>query len=170
MAGRRIVVQELTEEAFGPFGTFANLLNPPDEARLKEAEPPVEFFPDLVGVNLNGYSAFMSTCRVHSRPMVVDVTEFHRETGEGILPLDGDVVIHVGPRTEEDAPPLDKIRAFRVPQGTQVALHAEVWHHAPFSLTDQPVAVQITLPFETYRNNCIDVTLEEGDQIEVVLA
>ena len=46
--------------------------------------------------------------------IIVDAAEFHNYTGEVLLPLDDDVVIHVAPPTKEPVPELTE--AFIVPK------------------------------------------------------
>jgi ureidoglycolate lyase len=97
---------------------------------------------------------------------VIDLTEYHSSTGEGVLPLDADVLIHVAPATPNGIVPLEKFRVFRVPKGTLVILRPGVWHHAPFSL--HGVAnVLIVLPERTYANDCTVVELPISDQIRI---
>jgi ureidoglycolate lyase len=163
---RTVQVEPLSVEAFLPFGFYARLINPQGE---KIGQPPVEFFRDRVQQDLGGVAiASFSTCRVEKRDWVIDVAEYHTATAEGILPLDNDVLIHVGPATPEDADvPLDQMRVFRVPQGTMVVLRPGVWHHAPFTVNDQPANVLIVLPERTYANDCIVVALEGDEQIKI---
>lgn len=163
---RNIPVEELSRDAFWQFGSYAQTLDPAAE---KIGAAPIEFFRDMAQLNLGGASlASFSTCRVEGREWIVDVSEVHSKTGEGILPLDGDVLIHVGPATPADeGVPLDKIRAFRVPQGTFVALHPGVWHHAPISVSGRPANVLIVLPERTYANDCRVVSLPEADRIQI---
>ena len=100
---------------------------------------------------------------------VVDVAEFHTKTCEGILPLDNDVLIHVGPATPSASKvPLEKIKVFRVPKGTMVVLKPGVWHHAPFSLNKNPANVVILLPERTYANDCTVVKLPQKSQIKII--
>lgn len=150
---RTLKVEELSMEAFRPFGTYARLIDPEG---CKLGAPPIEFFRDAVCQDFSrGLTAF-STCRVEKRPLIVDVTEYHTETPEGTLPLDNDVFIHVGPATPNDGTvPLDEFRVFRVPHGTMVVLHPGVWHHAPFTVNDEPANVLIVLPERTYANDCV---------------
>ena len=134
---RTVKVEKLNVEKFLPFGFYANLINPDAE---KIGCPPIEFFRDMVQLDLGGISiASFSTCRVEKRDMVIDVTECHTLTGEGILPIDNDVLIHVGPATPDGDPlPLDKFRVFLVPKGTMVCLRPGVWHHGPITVNDKP--------------------------------
>ena len=165
---RTVRVEPLTVESFLPFGFYANMIDP--QAEVIGARP-IEFYRDMAQLDLGGAgSASFSICRVEPRDCVIDVTEFHTATGEGILPLDNDVLIHVAPATPIDAdPPLDKFRVFRVPKGTLVALRPGVWHHAPITPNDKPANVLIVLPERTYANDCEVVTLDDDDKIRIAL-
>ncbi len=163
---RSVTVEDLSAQAFLPFGFFARLVDP-DGERL--GAPPVEFFRDLVQQNLGdaGVVSF-STCRVEKREYVVKVSEYHNKTGEGILPLDNDILIHVAPATPPGAPlPAEKIRVFRVPRGTMVTLRPGVWHHAPWTTNDRPASVLVVLPERTYANDCIAVRHSEQELIKI---
>ncbi len=160
-------VKELTLEAFAPYGTFGTMLNP---KTTKIGAEPIEFYRDMVPLELGGAStASFSVCRVMPRPAVVDVTEYHSFCGEIEMPLDGDVLIHVGPATPPDVVPLDDFEVFRVPKGTCVCIRPGVWHHAPFALTDDPVNVLIVLPERAYANDCTVYDIPEEDQINIEL-
>jgi ureidoglycolate lyase len=120
---------------------------------------------DLGGSDVISYS----NCRVEARPFVIAMAEYHNRTCEGILPLDNDIYIHVGPATPEKAPlPLDRFQVYRVPKGTMVILRPGVWHHAPFTVDENPANVLIVLPERTYANDCVNVRLDEADHMEIV--
>ena len=163
---RTVKVETLSVEAFLPFGFYTNLINPKSE---KLGAPPVEFFRDPIQQNLGGATAVSySTCRVESRPYIIDVSEWHCQTSEGILSLDNEILIHVAPATTPDAPvPLDKIRVFRIPQGTMVVLRPGVWHHAPFTANRKPANVMIALPERIYASDCHVATIAKADQIKI---
>jgi ureidoglycolate lyase len=163
---RTVKIEDLSVEAFLPFGFYARHLNPSTE---KIGAPPVEFFRDMVQQELgNATRVSFSTCRVEKRAPKIDVTEYHSRTGEAILPLDRDVLIHVGPATEGKVEvPLDKLRVFRVPRGTLVVLRPGVWHHAPFTVDGEAANVLIVLPERTYANDCVVVELTEADQLVI---
>jgi len=161
---RKEKIKELSLESFTKYGTYANLINPQAE---KLGAEPIEFFRDMARLDLGGRTiASFSTCRVCKRPPVVDVTEFHNYTGEGVLPLDADILIHVGPATPTGQVPLDRIEIFRVPKGTFVALHPGVWHHAPFAHDANVANVLIVLPERTYAQDCQVTEIPENDRIE----
>jgi len=160
---RTAKVEKLTREAFAPFGFFADMLKPRGD---KLGKPPIEFFRDMVQLDLGGKSvASLSVCRVKTRPPVVDVAEYHTHCGEGILPLDNDVLIHVAPATPTDEPPASKMRIFRVPRGTLVVLRPGVWHHAPFAVGRKEANVLIVLPERTYANDCEVAEIPESKRV-----
>lgn len=163
---RKVKAQELSVEAFLPFGSYANLIDPDAE---KIGLAPIEFFRDMVVQDLGGATlASFSTCRVEKRNPVIDVTEYHSSCGEGMLPLDNDVLIHVGPASPPDgAVPLKKIKVFKVPRGTMVVVRPGVWHHAPFVVDAEAANVLIVLPERTYANDCKVVELSEANYISV---
>jgi len=163
---KTVRVEELSVEQFLPFGFFANLINPDTE---KLGTPPVEFFRDMVQQDMGGTSIVsFSTCRIEKREPIIDATEYHTAVGEGILPLDNDILIHVAPATPPDAGiPLDKLRVFRVPKGTMVVIRPAVWHNAPFTVNDTPANVLIVLPERIYANDCNVVELKEPDRIRI---
>ena len=161
----KLKTQEFSIEKFLPFGYYANLIDPDAE---KIGTVPIEFFRDMVQQDLGGNSIVsFSICRIAKRDLVIDITEYH-VTGEGILPLDNDTLIHVGPDTPPDAGvPLHKIQVFRVPKGTIVVLRPGVWHHAPFTANDEPANVLVSLPERTYAYDCEILELDEADQIGI---
>jgi ureidoglycolate lyase len=107
----------------------------------------------------------MSTCRVLKRPTVVDYTEYHNTTAEGILPLDSDILIHVAPATPVGDVPVKDIEIFKVPKGTFVSLNPGVWHHAPFAYKADVANVLIVLPERTYATDCYVTKLSKKDQV-----
>ncbi len=162
---RKEKVRELALESFARYGSFANMVNPQAE---KLGAEPIEFYRDMVQFDLGSRTiASFSTCRVCKRPPVVDITEFHNGTGEGVLPLDADILIHVGPATPVGEVPLDRIEIFRVPKGTFVSLHPGVWHHAPFAYNTDIANVLIVLPERTYAIDCHVTEIAEKDRTEI---
>lgn len=163
---RKVKVKDLSAEEFLPYGRYACLIDPDSE---KLGSPPIEFFRDMVQQELGAAgSASFSTCRVEKRELVIDVSEYHSQTAEGILPIDNDILIHVAPATARDGKvPVDKIVVFRVPKGTMIVLRPGVWHHAPFTANDQPANILIVLPERTYVNDCEVFELKKEDKVHV---
>lgn len=155
---KTLPIRELTPQAFQDYGTFGSLT--PPTARPLVAGETISFWPDCGGVLDLGPSGAnrvsVGVCQVRWRPLQIDVAEFHTSTGEGILPLDGDIAIHVGPPTGADEAPVESFEVFLVPKGTMVVLKPGVWHHAPFAMQEgRTVNTVILLPQRTYANDCI---------------
>ncbi|MGD8401873.1 MAG: ureidoglycolate lyase [Bacillota bacterium] len=161
----KVKVQELTLESFQKFGSYAKMLNP-DTVKIGAA--PVEFFRDMISLNLgqNTEVAF-STCRVTKRPLVVQDLEIHTFCQEGILPLDGEVLITLAPATANGDLPWNRIEVFRVPQGTMVTLRPGVWHCGPYAWQADLVNVLIALPERVYANDCKVFAIPEDERSEI---
>jgi len=159
----KATVQPLSLAAFQKYGAYANMTAP---SGPRIGKPPIEFYRDMLQLDLGGKGmASFSICRVGKRPAVVDVTEFHDGCGEGVLPLDGDILLHVGIATPEGKPPIGQIEIFRVPRGTMAVLRPGVWHHAPFTAGAGAVNVLIVLPERTYSMDCGVVELGKAQQV-----
>ncbi len=163
-----VKIEELSPEAFSPFGTYVKMLDPDTEYI---GENPVRFYRDMSMLACQHPRSLpsFSICRVEKRPLVVDVSEIHNYTAEGNLALDADCLIHVGPATPNGVCPKDKIRVFRVPRGYFVNVHAGVWHHAPYVYDKNATAVNmlIVLPERTYANDCIVVPFADNEKITI---
>ncbi len=160
---KKVVARKLSLDDFNVYGSFARLIDP---RAPKIGEEPIEFYRDMLQLDLGGKAiASFSICRVAKRPPVVDVTEFHDGCGEGVLPLDGEILLHVGIATPGGKPPLGQIEVFRVPRGTMVALRPGVWHHAPFAAGPRKVNVLIVLPERTYSLDCRVVELAKAQRV-----
>ena len=147
---KTIKAQKLTREAFRPYGDYVQLIRDPKEFEGRK----VDFTPDMLRLNLSRFTiASFSICRVEPREMTVAASEYHSYTCGGIIPLDGDVIIHVGKpyRGQLNA---DQMEAFYVPYGTMVTLNPGVLHMAPYAVNDT-VNTIIVLPERTYANDCI---------------
>lgn len=159
-------IEELTLEAFRPFGTFVNMLNPDTEVI---GDSPIKFYRDMALLPIQhprSLPAF-SVCRIDRRPLVVDTTEMHTYTAEGSMPLDADALIHVAPAAANGVCPKDRIRVFRVPRGTFVTTNAGVWHHAAFVHNADVLHMLIVLPERTYANDCVVVSFDKNEQVAI---
>jgi ureidoglycolate lyase len=159
--------EELEVEGFLPFGYYMQLIDPDAE---KFGAPLREFFRDMLQLNLgSSMMVSFSICRVKKRALLIEAMEYHAFTGEGILPLDKESIIPVGPASRPDTFPGEKIRAFRIPQGTMVVLRPGTWHHAPFTVNDVPANVLIILPERTSANDCTVENPPDAEYIRIEL-
>jgi ureidoglycolate lyase len=149
---KEIAWKKLSLEGFARYGSYANMINP---ATPHIGAEPVEFYRDMVqSVVGSAPVASFSVCRVTKRPFVMDVSEYHDTTCEVVMPLDGDVLMHVAVATPEKEFPFDLAEVFLVPRGTIAVLRPGVWHHAPFAWHADVVNCLIVLPERTYNNDC----------------
>lgn len=148
---RTLKVQQLSLEKFAKYGSYAQMLSPTGNFIGKN---PVEFYRDMVVATLPGGTSGVSVTKVYPRDLVIGIAEYHDHTGEIMMPLDGDVLIHVAPASPHGVVPYDEFEVFRVPMGTSVVLRPGVWHHAPFCIADKPVNNLVILPERTYANDC----------------
>ena len=164
---REIKIEKLTLESFKSYGYYENMINP-DTYRF--GQPPIEFYRDMLQLDLGSSTiASFSICRIEKRPEVIDIAEYHSSVGEGILPLDSDILIHVANATANGVVPIDEFRVFSIPKGTLVVLKPGIWHHAPFVDGSDVANAVIVLPERTYANDCEVVTFSEEDQIKIIL-
>ena len=160
---RKVKAKELSLEAFSKYGTFAKMVEPDGVSVGPEIH---EFFCDRIVYSYSSQSPVgFSISHVKKRDVVVDTTEIHRMCGEVLMPLDGDVYIHVGQVSDMDAPPYDKFEIFRLPAGYAVALKPGVWHFAAFPCEKEFVSVLVALPERTYANDCIVHNIPKEKQL-----
>ena len=110
-----IKAKQLTAEAFRKYGTYQNLLD--NEEMKKNSIFPENFFADLVTLDF-GTSTLptISICHVKKQEKnIVAFLEAHKFTCEGLLPLDGDVIIFVG-SPMGDKFSVENLEAFYVPK------------------------------------------------------
>lgn len=159
-------INELCMEKFSKYGTYSNVLNPKG---VKFGEEPVEFYRDIIKLPLgNSNLASFSLCRLLKRPLIIDASEYHNYTGEMIIPLDGDILMHVGPATSNAVVPVEDIEIFRIPKGVVVCINPGVWHYSAFVYRCNIVNILVTLPERTYMNDCYVVEIPVEKQIEIV--
>jgi ureidoglycolate lyase len=161
---RKVKIKELSLKDFQIYGSFAALVNP---KRHHFGEPPIEFYRDMLQLTLGAPAASFSICRVEKRPLIVEKSEVHSRCGEGIIPLDSDILIHCGPASRPGVFPSELIEVFRVPRQTMVVLKPGVWHHAPFAYKSNCANVVIVLPERTYANDCEVLELDEDQKIQI---
>ena len=131
---KKIKVQQLTEEAFRPFGRVITTEGRPyggEEGMYRWYEKQAEVEgAETVSVNL---------LTAVNRPFVCRKFEAHRRTTETILPLTGGLIVAGIPEGEAV---IERLAAFYVPVGMGVCWAKGAWHYAPYPLyNDETCAV-----------------------------
>ncbi len=156
----------LSTDNFSHYGYFAKMQNPD---AIHFGASPIKFYRDILQMPVTSMmNLSFSICQVEKRDFIIQKMECHSSCYEGILPLDGDVLIHVAHATQNSVYPFDDINVFAIPQYTFVVLKAGVWHHAPFAV-NSTVNTLILLPERTYANDCIRVDIPEEFQLTILL-
>jgi ureidoglycolate lyase len=162
---RDVVYKALSAAGFAKYGQYANMINP---RAPKLGQEPIEFYRDMAQSCLGAVPVgSFGVCRVTKRPFVMDVSEYHDFCCETVLPLDGDVLMHVAPAVPEREFPFDQAEVFMVPRGTLAVLRPGVWHHAPYAFGCECVNCLIMLPERTYNNDCKVYQFPEGKRIKI---
>lgn len=164
---KQISVKELSNDNFKIYGLFSNLINP-EAPKLGPGS--VECYRDLERIDLGQTNvASFTVLHVVDRPKVIQKLEYHNNSGEALLPLDGDGMLTVAPATRSgEAPQPDQIEVFHVPRGTLVTLRPGVWHHAPFISGCDILNILVVLPERTYATDCYFAVLSEEEYLEIV--
>ena len=159
---KEIKISKLTRDAFAPFGTFTKLVDYNTER--------FGFFPDLIQLNLGGthLPSFSVNRNQETEVKIIRGAEGHTNTGEGIMPIDGDILIHVAPPSRPDRLDSSLIKVFLVPAGTFVALRPGAWHLSPFPYKKEIVYTMVVLPERTYAKDSYHVRFEEADYIQIL--
>ncbi len=168
---RELRYRPLEAAAFAPYGSYAAMITPGAGGRPAPCigRPPIEFFRDLIQSGLGGDTTVsFGVCRVTRRPPVVDASEYHDSSCEALMPMDGDVLVHVAPAVPDGRFPSEQAEVFVVPKGTMLVLRPGVWHHGPFALGSEQVSCLVGLPERLYARDCVSVKLPVEDQLRIV--
>lgn len=161
---RKIKVEELTREAFAPFGAYYDFANPDGYALTGEIH---RFYPDRLRDAYLGHAGFSALTVRKPERMVVRSIEYHTRSAEIVLPLNDDAVLHVAPASN-GVPVTELAKAFLVPKNTMVQLNPGVWHLCALPVREQVLQALIVLPECTYANDCTVVELSDEQAFEIV--
>ena len=162
---RTVKVEALTHEAFAPFGQFYSMEKPQGHALCGEIH---QFFPDRLTADCQKRVGYSTVVVKKPEKMIITQQEYHNTTWEMIMPLDGDMILHVAPASA-GTPVNHLAKAFLVPKHTMIKLNAAIWHLAPLPATRESLTAMIILPECTYALDCTVVDLPEEQQFEIVL-
>ena len=157
---KKIKVEQLSKQAFAPFGAYYDMANPDGYALSGELH---NFYPDRLTAYHDGQVGFSPITVKKPKQMKITQIEYHTTTCEIIMPLSDDMILHVAPPSAGKPLP-EHTKAFLVPKNTLVKMNACVWHLAPLPANADSLTAMIILPECTYMNDCIVVDLKEDEQ------
>ena len=105
----------------------------------------------------------MLWCR--NRKMTVNKMEHHKHTVEILVAINNDYILCVAPGNTA-APELDKIKAFRIKQGTVILMEKSCWHWIPFPLNDEDAQIMVIFKDKTGVEDLVFADLPEAVEIE----
>lgn len=159
---KTLKAQPLTHEAFHKYGDFANMVPEVfydqylDLCRMDFGRP----YQDVTfSVLLSKYDG--------SGEMIAEMAEYHSWTGQGTMPIDGDVIMYVARPTTGDCP-LDEFEAFYVPMGTMVSFNPGVWHATPLAINKE-VHNLLVFPRRTWVNDVFFYNFTDEEKIKIEL-
>jgi ureidoglycolate lyase len=167
-----IKAQPLSQEAFQKYGVYQNLLDTESLAK-KSILPPFGFFPDMITLDFDLRTLpTVSVCHVtKSEKNIISFLEAHQHTCEGLLPIDGDVIIFVGAAFGDASTfSVDQLEAFIIPRGTFVKLNSLVLHGTQYPVSDAEAHILCMLPARTFKNDMLAKMIKDDDKkAEIIL-
>lgn len=160
-------IKELNVIEFSKYGNYTSVLNPD---AVKFGSEPIEFYRDMIQLGLGqSTTVSFSLCRLLKREFIVEASEYHNYCGEMIIPVDGDILMHVGAASDSDKVPVEDIEIYRIPKGTVVCIRPGVWHQAAFAYNCDSVNILVALPERTYATDCHLIKLQPEEQIKILV-
>lgn len=165
---KKIKVKHLTSEAFQKYGIYQNLLD--DSSMGCHSVNPAGFFPDLIALNFGSTTLpAVCCCSVTKQDRnIIRSVEAHQYTCEGLLPIDGDIIIFVGTLPSTGLT-VDTLEAFLVPKGTFVKLHPLIVHGTQYCVDQDRTHILCLLPERTFRNDKIGKIFQEENEMAEIL-
>ncbi len=160
---KKIKLEQLTKEAFSPFGEYYRMDTPCGYPLCGEIH---KFFPDRLTAYSSGKLSFSPILVKRPDEMKITAIEYHTTTAELIMPLNDDMILHVAPPSAGKPLP-EYTKAFLVPKNTLIKMNACVWHLAPLPANADELCAMIILPECTYMNDCTVVDLKPEEQFVI---
>jgi ureidoglycolate lyase len=160
MAERTLPVNELTDDAFAPFGTVVRMPSRPHDA----AGPGWQWWAETIVLEDDGRPWGVGYLDLEpASPLRFDWAERHMRSHEAVVPVSGGCLVYVAPPDHpgepDRLPPFDAFRVFHVPAGSGVVMKPAVWHGAP--IAEQPAKAIVLLLQGTGRDDVTVVRFEE---------
>jgi len=160
----KVKVEELTKEAFAPYGIVVEM---PEGAKKESAVE--DLWPGLVKWELDHETLEIAHGVCKKRPLVVEGLERHNTTYELLVPIKSDLIVPVASeddRENKDAQPLARnVRGFLVKVGQAVFYDKGVWHLSPYPVEDEGPFF-VVFKHKTAPDNIIMKELDEEVELE----
>lgn len=162
---RKIKAQPLTAEAFAPYGTIANMMDPQGYHIGGEFH---DFYRDSARFYSNSnLPVGISPLVVRAHGNEVTQVEWHNESTETMLPINDDAIMHVSLAGGGFDPATTK--AFIVPKGCAVSVYPGVYHLTPLPVKEKELHAMILLPERAYNNDFYITDLSDDEAFDIEL-
>ena len=162
---RKIKAEPLTVEAFAPYGTYTNVMNPEGYHIGGEFH---DFYRDQAKFYTDSVLPVgLSPLTVRAHGYKVDSVEWHNHTCEGMMPVNDDAVMHVS--LASGGYDVKATKAFIVPKGTIITVNPGVYHLTPLPVHEKELHALVILPERAYTNDFLSMELDEDSQFEIEL-
>ena len=98
--------------------------------------------------------------------MIVSKMEHHARTSEILVAVKNDFVLCVAPANEQKVE-IDKIKAFKVKQGSVLVMSRACWHWIPFPLNNRNAEVLVIFRDKTGNDDLVYADLPEDVEIKL---
>jgi ureidoglycolate lyase len=128
---RSIVLEDVTAEAFAPFGLLLPAPAP--------GQPRLELSGELVNLRETAKPRLsLATTAPRALPLTAAEMERHVHSSQTFVPIDcASYLVMVAPHGADDRPDPAGVRAFRVPGHVGVHYFSNTWHH-PLTALERP--------------------------------
>ncbi len=123
-----IAVQPLSQEAFAPYGWVLGKPFPTTQDSVAFINAVTDFRSEHVFDCGSGGQPEILWVSYRNAAATVATLEVHHLTQQAIVPLNGDIVHFVAASTDDGAPDLRTLSAFRVINGAGICMRPGCWH------------------------------------------
>ncbi|MCL5986167.1 MAG: ureidoglycolate lyase [Actinobacteria bacterium] len=148
-------VHELNKESFATFGSLYAL--EPKSAPTASFQH-IKYWKQLSVLDVGGKGE-IGVVIAEPSYNTISVMEYHRDTLEALIPLNGDFLLPVAGAGNLE---IDKIQVFRVSLGLGVTMKKGCWHGLPLAMGREKVKILVVFADNTSAN---DLTVQELDEV-----
>ncbi|KPJ88976.1 MAG: hypothetical protein AMS17_03640 [Spirochaetes bacterium DG_61] len=131
----KLTVQELSVKAFSEFGQVCGV---PPTIKPEHSCDEFDWWPDMILFDSIEGKYGAGFAKVKKSPFHQTCSERHMRTPEFLLPVNGDMILILGPpeypNEPSRLPDLSRFAAFKIKAGESILLKPGVWHYAGIPL------------------------------------
>ncbi|WP_372876234.1 ureidoglycolate lyase [Pseudomonas sp.] len=139
-----VPVEDLSAEAFAPFGWILGKPFPSDPTACAYSHPGSDFWHEHIFIPGNGGETEVLWVNYRNKTLQLNALEVHWLTQQAIVPLGGEILHVVCPGVDGSRlPDLSRLKAFRIGDKQGICMAPGCWH-ASFVLEGQVTCLMLT--------------------------